>query len=113
MNLSNPALPKEPVRVALSRPLRQLLPLVISGRTERVYVNQSLRLRVYERDGGICQICSEPTRFFSAGYDNPFSKERKAGCADHIIPVSKGGTNCIENLRWTCRSCNCARGNKL
>lgn len=80
--------------------------------SKRKYMNQSLRLAIFRRDKGICQICHQPTRFFGSLYDTPFDKGPKAGSADHIIPVSKGGTNDESNLRWACRSCNCARGNR-
>lgn len=32
---------------------------------------------------------------------------------DHIITLSKGGTNLIDNLQPLCRSCNCSKGNKI
>jgi len=31
---------------------------------------------------------------------------------DHIVALSRGGSDSIENLRWTCRSCNSAKYNK-
>ncbi len=32
---------------------------------------------------------------------------------DHIIPISRGGTNTKDNLVITCPSCNCSKHNKL
>ena len=32
-------------------------------------------------------------------------------CADHIVPLSRGGTNTLDNYSVRCRSCNSARAN--
>ncbi|WP_369826057.1 HNH endonuclease [Kitasatospora sp. MBT66] len=38
--------------------------------------------------------------------DNPLT-------GDHIIPVSRGGTNEPRNIRVLCRTCNSRRGNRM
>jgi hypothetical protein len=47
--------------------------------------------------GGLCPYCN---------------KKIEVGHIDHIIPVSKGGTNARENLAWVCASCNLRKHNK-
>jgi 5-methylcytosine-specific restriction endonuclease McrA len=32
---------------------------------------------------------------------------------DHIIPVSRGGLNVTENLKWACVDCNSRRGDRM
>jgi hypothetical protein len=66
-------------------------------------------LSVYElaaRDGTRCHICSRKV-------DMKLSGQAKWGpTIEHILPVSKGGTNDADNLALAHRHCNTARGNR-
>lgn len=50
-----------------------------------------------EKSGGKCAKCGSTERLE----------------ADHIIPISKGGKNTIDNIQILCRSHNARKGNKL
>jgi len=50
-----------------------------------------IRELVRERDGEACQYCG---------------KTALAGEADHILPLSKGGSDTLDNLVWACSECN-------
>lgn len=58
----------------------------------------SFRDRIITRYGTNCCWCSRPCVEPSL---------------EHIIPVSRGGANSLENLRLACLSCNLRRGNEL
>jgi 5-methylcytosine-specific restriction endonuclease McrA len=32
---------------------------------------------------------------------------------DHILPVSRGGSNAVTNLQTMCSTCNAAKGNRM
>lgn len=68
---------------------------------EKIKVPNSLRLKVFERDGWKCRICGK-TRDDGALLE-----------ADHIIPVSEGGQTKIENLQTLCRECNNGKGKRI
>lgn len=54
------------------------------------------------RDGGkLCWYC-----------EKPFGPTRLR-TVDHILPLSKGGSNKVKNLRLACYQCNKARGNSV
>lgn len=38
--------------------------------------------------------------------------EQRKLTADHVIPLSRGGTNDIDNIQPLCRSCNTKKGTK-
>lgn len=62
-------------------------------------VSRTLRQRVYERDEFRCVECGE--------------LDPKRLSVDHIVPVIRGGSNALTNLRTLCRSCNSAKGAAL
>lgn len=57
----------------------------------------SIRSAVLDRDGHKCSYCGSTYNL----------------TIDHIIPVSKGGTSSIENLRTLCDQCNMSKGNDV
>jgi 5-methylcytosine-specific restriction endonuclease McrA len=60
----------------------------------REFIPESVRHRVWERDGGACRQCG-------ATSDLQY---------DHLIPVSMGGTNTEDNLQILCATCNRQKG---
>lgn len=57
----------------------------------------AIRIRVMKRDKFMCTYCG------ASGNDTELE-------IDHIIPVSKGGSNHISNLTTACKSCNMKKG---
>ena len=53
-----------------------------------------VRSIVLERDGHACVYC---------GADKPLE-------GDHIVPLSRGGSNALTNLATACRPCNLSKG---
>jgi 5-methylcytosine-specific restriction endonuclease McrA len=58
------------------------------------------RRNIFARDGNRCQYCGKvlPTSELSI---------------DHVIPVSRGGTACWENVVCACTECNKLKGSRL
>jgi 5-methylcytosine-specific restriction endonuclease McrA len=52
---------------------------------------------IYKRDGYKCLACGK----------------KKVLTIDHIIPLSLGGKNEIDNYQTLCRKCNMAKGNRI
>jgi hypothetical protein len=65
-------------------------------------------LFIFDRDNWKCKICNVDTPIELRG-----SYEDDAPELDHIIPLSRGGSHTIDNVRCLCRSCNALKGNKL
>ncbi|KYQ73290.1 hypothetical protein AZH43_07245 [Acinetobacter pragensis] len=58
---------------------------------------RQIRETVFIRDGRICKHCG--------CFDNL--------TIDHIHPVTRGGTDDLENLQVLCRSCNSKKGTNI
>lgn len=68
-------------------------------------VADGTRRRVYERDRWICQLCEGPVDPDESGHFGP--------SIDHILPVSRGGSDHEWNLQLAHWICNVRRGNDL
>ena len=56
-----------------------------------------VRNLVKKRDNATCQYCG---------------KNASDGEADHVLPLSRGGTDAMTNLVWACETCNRSKGSK-
>lgn len=66
----------------------------------RVILTKAARSDIYNRDDKRCSICGKPLKYDDVSID-------------HIIPISRGGTNAMDNLRCTCEDCNKLKSNRL
>jgi HNH endonuclease len=64
---------------------------------KRKSIPEKIRIEVWRRDGGKCAKCE--------------SRENLE--YDHIIPVSRGGSNTSRNIELLCESCNRSKGAKI
>jgi 5-methylcytosine-specific restriction endonuclease McrA len=72
------------------------------------HIPDRLRAEVYERDGWVCGICTEPVDANLIG-----SRSEWRPSIDHIIPRSAGGDEQDANLRLAHFWCNAVRGAEL
>lgn len=70
----------------------------MAARRTRTNESEIERIRgfIHSRDGNQCTECGS----------------RKNLQIDHIVPVSQGGTDAIDNLQLLCRSCNSEKGSR-
>lgn len=97
----------------------------------RKAIRQKLQLKIWVRDNWTCRYCGEPVFFLPTlnlldklspnhGYNHPHSKtgsvlslfQWRWASVDHVVPVTKGGTNDEENLVTACWRCNLNWNNK-
>ena len=66
--------------------------------TERIPIPKRIRFEIFKRDCFTCQYCGKKAPDVILHID-------------HIVPISKGGTNDILNLITSCESCNLGKSN--
>lgn len=64
-------------------------------REEAMMLNDSIKKKVFNRDGKICTVCGSTENL----------------CVDHILPVSRGGFTQMNNLQVLCEKCNLQKSN--
>ena len=62
---------------------------------KRAYISERMKLQVAERAAHICEYCQSQEHYAVQTFE-----------CEHIIPVSLGGTNELDNLAWACGGCN-------
>lgn len=68
--------------------------------TEHRLIAPHEKRHIYERQNGLCAYCGQ-------------HRNIKYMTVDHIMPLSKGGTDSLDNLQCTCKKCNGLKGNML
>lgn len=68
-----------------------------NGRPSSHDIN-AIRAKLYSRDGRQCHYCGR--------------HQRRGMHVEHVIPVSRGGTNDMSNLVLACAECNSSKGAK-
>jgi HNH endonuclease len=94
-----PSEPAGPARTATASapPARvsPTLPEPVGERHKRA-IPQNVKIAVSARDGGRCRQCGSTHELHF----------------DHVIPLSRGGTNSVANIQLLCGVCNRAKGAK-
>jgi 5-methylcytosine-specific restriction endonuclease McrA len=67
---------------------------------EQYFVEEVDRKIVFNRDKGICHLCKDEV-------------DSNNWHLDHIMPVSRGGLHCYDNVAVSHSSCNLKKGNKI
>lgn len=75
----------------------------MEGKIMKLFPNNAnlpreLLIKIWDRDGEACRYCG---------------KNQKPFHIDHVIPVSRGGKNTLENLVVSCEKCNTTKKDRL
>lgn len=78
----------------------QLNTIGIAPKAKRKIISNVARTNIYNKSNGRCEICGRPLTATES-------------TIDHITPISRGGTNSMDNLRNVCSDCNALKGSRL
>lgn len=68
------------------------------------------RRRLFHSQHGLCYYCGEP--MLLAKVPEGMRQPSTLATLDHLIPRSRGGTFCNNNVVAACKRCNTERGDK-
>lgn len=69
---------------------------------------QTIRRLILERDGPLCCWCKKPL-LFGKRMDFGIREPDDWATIEHLIPISRGGTNDLSNLALAHKLCNSSR----
>ncbi len=70
--------------------------------SKRCYINRWAERAVFYREKGKCALCMKDV-------SGTVNTENRLNF-DHIVPLAKGGLNCVTNLQILCAGCNASKG---
>ena len=82
------------------QPLVELVFAETKKGSRRGVIKPSIRNKIFQRSSGICYLCGEVLTI-------------EEFTVDHVLPLSKGGTNRQKNLRATHEKCNYDKADKI
>ena len=95
-------------RGAAYQATKRISKLARKVRERAVKVESVDPIRVFERDGWLCQGCGVQVKAFYRGTWHPLAPE-----LDHIVPLAAGGDHSTANTQTLCRACNAEKGASL
>ena len=88
----------------LSVPRPAVIRLVRFVHVPRKFRRQVTNTFLFARDDYRCQLCGRTTAQL---------RPRECLTRDHLVPLSRGGTNAWTNVLTACSTCNTRKGNRL